>query len=212
MKTFATPKLIFFAMAVAGILSSPCAFGESTTKRLAVIGVKNGIKSESYRSQWDNKLIAYGLCELLAQEFFDTGRFRPVEDNPEIIREIDRLVGRRWTEKREDYDPGEVDRFAVALRCDAVAYAEITKFEVSVSRGFIGVFSRSRSKVLIELQACLKELGRPVESFTGKGEAYTKSVGVIFRVRNGKIYFDETAVGMAAKQAVENAVAAFEER
>ena len=213
MKNFAEPvNTVLCAVLIASMLMSQSALANPSEKRIAVIGVKNSIKNDSYKSQWDRKLIAFGLCDLLAQEFYDTGLFKPVENNPEIIREIDRLIGRIWVEKNVDYEPDEVDRIAEQLHCDAVAYGEIFKFEVSESRAFIGIFSRRRSKVTIGIRAYLKENGKPAESLTGEGEAYTKSVGTLFRIREGKIYFDETAVGMAAKQAVEKAMAGFRRR
>ena len=213
MKAFAESVIyVVYACLVASMVTFPPALADPAGKRMAVIGVKNSIKNDSYKSQWNRKLIAFGLCDLLAQEFYDTGLFKPVEDNPEIIREIDRLIGRSWVEKNVDYKPEEVDRIAGQLHCDAVAYGEIFKFEVSESRAFIGIFSRRRSKVTVGIRAYLKENGKPVQSFTGEGEAYTKSVGTLFRIREGKIYFDETAVGMAAKQAVEKAMAGFRRR
>jgi len=170
-------------------------------KRLAVIGVKNEINEP----EWDNQLIGYGLSHLLLQELFNTGGYIPVEDNPEIIKEIDRLIASLWKE-RSFYSSTDAEQIAKQLKCQTVAYAKITDFSVKRKRGFAGPFSKSSVTVEVEIEVHLKESEQPVKISKGKGEASTGSTGLFFKIRENKIYFDETTVGKAAEKAVINAV------
>ncbi|VFM99085.1 MAG: hypothetical protein BECKG1743D_GA0114223_102142 [Candidatus Kentron sp. G] len=45
---------------------------------------------------WNNLLIARGLTNLLSEELFKTGRYRPLEDNPEIRRVMKRWLETGW--------------------------------------------------------------------------------------------------------------------
>jgi hypothetical protein len=204
---FVCHSLFSLSVLVVGAILSVHAVSASVfPKTFAVIGIRNEIENESMRARWEDELIGFGLCDLLAQRLFDTGRYRPVEDNPEIIREIHELVGSQWKGARDLFDMDEADRVAERLNVEAVAFARITEFSVSRSRGFIGIFSRAKSTVHIEVEVSLKEFGGPEKRAAGRGEAATESTALLFRIRNHRVYFDETAVGRAARQAIENAV------
>ena len=191
---------------VPDMMSATDADADSRTgpKRLTVIGVKNEIQ----HPDWDNQLIAYGISHILLQKLFEKGGYAPVEDNPEIIAEINRLIALQW-EKNTLPTPEDADRAAARFYCEAVAYARLTDFFTTRKRGFAGPFSRAVTKITVELEVYVKETGKPVRVSTGTGTAETRSSGVFFQIRKDRIYFDETAVGQATQKAIENAVKGF---
>jgi len=192
--------IIFIAVLIIQLIALKTeAVGEN--KRLAVIGVKN----EIHEPEWDNQLIGYGLSYLLLQELFNKGGYIPVEDNPEIIKEIDRLIASLW-KNRSFYNETDAEQIANQLNCQTVAYAKVTDFSVKRKRGFAGPFSKASVIVGVEIEVHLKESGQPVKISKGKGEAFTKSTGLFFQIRDNNICFDETTVGKAAEKAVINAV------
>jgi hypothetical protein len=162
-------------------------------KRLAVIGVKNEIQHD----EWDNQLIGYGISQLLLQRLFDTGHFVPVENNPEIIKEINRLISMQWQGQAKFYDHEDVHRIAQEIGSEAVAYAKIKKLDKKRKRGFFGPFSAAKTNVVVEVEVYLKEMDTPIKISNGIGESATKSTGIVFQIRDDKIYFDQTSVGRA---------------
>lgn len=175
---------------------------KNSEKRLVVIGVKNEIG----RKEWNDQLIGYGLSHMLLQGLFDTGRYAPVEDNPEVLRETRRLINTQWSETSTFYTPRQADDIAERLECDAVAYARALKFIKKRKRSFAGPFSSAATRITVEIEVCLKERNQPVRVATGKGSAMTKSRGFLFEIRKDQVYFDKTAVGQASQEAMTNAV------
>ncbi len=176
--------------------------GGEERKRIAVIGFAN----ETNNPEWDNHLIGYGLSQLYLQKLFDTGKYVPIEDNPEIISEIDRLINNQWKADTGFYHENDAEKIAEVINADTVAYGKVVKFDVSRSKSFLGPFSSSKSKVSVEVEVHLKDRNSPARISRGTGTASTKSRGVFFQIRDDKIYFDKTAVGRAAEKAVAQAV------
>jgi hypothetical protein len=168
--------------------------------RLAVIGVSN----ESSEREFSKLLIAQGISQLVAQALFDTGRYVPVEDNPEITGRINELVVLAATSGEASVDYSRID--GQALGCDAMASAVVKKFSKSRMRGFAGPFSAANVDVEIEVEVAVREAGKPVMTASGNGTGTTKSRGVLFQVRENKVHFDQTSVGQATQEAVQQAV------
>lgn len=174
----------------------------STPKKLVVIGVKNDVD----RPELNDQLIGYGISSLLLQKLFDTGRYIPIENNPEIIEAINGLIKRQWMGGEKLFTPKEADEASAQFRSDAVAYAKITKCETSQSKGMFGPFSKARSKVIMEVEIHVKEKNADLRSATGEGEAATSSSTLLYKMRDDKIYFDQTALGQATEKAIIAAV------
>jgi len=140
------------------------------------------------------------------QKLHDTGQYVPVEDNPEIVDAVEKLVNDQWKRGAAFYTEKGAEKIAQDLGLDAVAYARAKKFSTRRRRGFSGPFSSSKTTVIIDIDVYLKEKGKALRKASGRGKSSTRSVGVFFQVRKDKVYFDETTVGKAAAQALENAV------
>lgn len=67
-------------------------------KRLAVVEVRD----ETGSPDWRNQLIAIGIANLVATELYNTGRYAPIEDKPEILRELNELQTLSWLGKGFD--------------------------------------------------------------------------------------------------------------
>lgn len=175
---------------------------DQTRKRLAVIGFTKNFSNP----EWDNQLIGYGLSQLLLQKLYDTGRYTAVEDNPEIMLTINRLIEQQWNQDAVVHREHDAERIAGEVQADAVAYGKVLRFDTQRSRSFAGPISRSVTNVMVELEVYLKETPAPLRRSTAVGSAATRSVGMFFQIRDDKLYFDQTAVGRAAEQALTDAV------
>ncbi len=185
-----------------GLMSLQTNALDGKIKKLAVIGVRNEIN----RPEWNNQLIGYGLSHLLLQGLYDTGNYVGLEDNPEIIGEIKRLIGTQWKGDAPLYTPEDADRIARNLGSEVVAYARAIKFSVKRRCSFMGPLSKAKTKVVVEVEVYLKEQGKTVKTSKGKGEASTNALGAFFEIRKDKVYFDKTTVGQAAQKAITNAI------
>ena len=173
---------------------------EPSLYRLAVVGVSN----ETGEKEFSKLLIAQGISQLVAQALFDTGRYVPVEDNPEITGRINELVALAASNGEQPFDYSQIN--GQSLGCDAMASAIIKKFSKSRTRGFAGPFSAANVDIEIEVEVAVREAGRPVMAASGSGSGTTKARGVFFQVREDKVHFDQTSVGQATETAVHEAV------
>ena len=197
---------VALSLALSGLLEAraePPAGCSPTPMTLAVIGVKNEIKDPN----WENQLIGSGISHLVLQALYDTGRYVPIEDNPEIVAEVDRLIGLQWAGAAPRYGEADAARIAADLKTEAVAWARAISFSTSRRRSsFGGLVGGARTTVTVEVEIFVKEKDRPVISARGKGKASTDSLGVFFQIRKDKVYFDQTTVGKATQEAVTAAV------
>lgn len=170
--------------------------------RLAVIGVNNETSSEEF----NNLLIARGIANLVAQSLYDTGRYQPVEEKPEIRGRINDLV-RLHLEMSPEItgDTGNIEEIKKELNCQTVAWAVIKDLKKSRKRSSFGPFSTAKTTITITVEIFLQQNDKQIQSCTGQGQGVTKAQGVIFQVRDDQIAFDETTAGQAVQQAVKEA-------
>ncbi len=205
--SFPKCNALFYGILLAPLLLFLCvpatlAETETAVKKLVVIGVKNDVD----RPELNNQLIGYGISSLLLQKLFDTGRYVPIENNPEIIEAINEMIQRQWAGKEQFYGPDDARRISKDLRSDAVAYAKIIKCATSRSKGMFGPFSKARTMVTVEIEIFLQEKDEEIKVARGEGEAATNSSSMFYAVRDDKIYFDQTALGQATQKAIDAAV------
>lgn len=168
-------------------------------RRVVVVGVRNEAKEQ----ELSTLLVVQGVAQLLTQELYDSGRFMPVEDNPEITKQIKELIAQSISSDGAQQQTG--NSFNI-FGCDAVVTACIKKFSKSRLRGFAGPFSASNVDIETEVEVTVTmKNGEPIIA-SGSGKGTTKSRGVLFEIRNDKIHFDKTSVGIAMQSAVKEAV------
>ncbi len=169
--------------------------------RLAVVAVTN----QTGENVFSDMLIIQGMADLLAQDFFDSGLFVPVEDNPEILSRIKNLLT-VYSQKPLELKDKKFDETFRSLACDAVTSATLVEMNKSRLSGFSAIFSGAKTTITIKVRVELKMPDGHVYEATGEGEGVTKAVGAFFQIRNDQVAFDKTTVGRAVKQAIAGAV------
>jgi hypothetical protein len=167
--------------------------------------IVSGVRDETGDPAWNDQLIAVGISDLVAEELFATGRFIPLEDDPEITARIQELVAASWTAGDDDRQV-ELMQEARHIGSEAVAYGVVKNFRKKRRRTRAGPFSSSKVTISFDIELFIEEQGQPVRSAVGTGKGVTRAKGVLIRVREDKIRFDKTTVGSAAQQAVHEAV------
>ena len=165
----------------------------------------SGIKNETNNKDWGNLLIAHGIVNLVEEELFATGLFIPLENNSEIQDQIRQLIEYAW-HPPEGHEADPVQSINTSIKSDVVVSGIVKNFKKRRSRTFAGPFSKAKVTISFVVELFLNQNGELVCSGQGKGYGKTSSKAVFFQVREDKIQFDKTSVGMAARKAVGDAV------
>lgn len=182
------------------VLFSTSAFaGMDKPYRLAVVAVTN----ETDENVFSDLLIVQGMASLLTQDFYDSGLFVPVEENPEIKSRIKSMLA---VYSSTVPDLNMIVSQVQDMGCEALASAAITEMNKSRISGFAGIFSGARTTITIKIRVQIRMPNGQIYSGTGEGQGVTKAVGAFFQIRNDKIAFDKTTVGRAVKEAIGQAV------
>ena len=184
--------LVFSCLLTSSSLAQKGIINDGEKKRLIVTTVKN----ETNEKQFNKLLVMDGIRNLVAQAFYETGEFVPLETGTEAKRNIEEFTGKNGT------DINEVEK-----KLPHVTVKPIIK-KIKKYRARAMLFGLSRASTTIEVTICLEieELDGKKRLVYGKGKAKMKSMGVFFQIRDDKINFDETGVGKALKEAVYDAV------
>jgi hypothetical protein len=184
----------------------------STGKILAAIGVKPPGKpgSDAEAAAWQDRRVAFGLTNLLAESFYETGEFRLVEERDMRQRQvIEELVALFWSASRPEPSDPELADFGKRLEADLLAYGRVGSTRLSGQRTVLGPLGIYQQKLRIDIEVCLYEvLTQQTLCREGEGMAQQAGVGVIYEFRNDRPDFEKTAAGLATKQAVTSAVQA----
>lgn len=161
-------------------------------KRIVVAPVKN----ETREKQFNKLLVMDGVRNLVAQAFYETGMFMPLESESEAKKNIEEFTGGNLTDANETLE----------TLPHATVRPVIKKLKKSRTRTMLWGFSSATTRLQIEISLEIEDLDGTSRIVYGKGRAKMKSRGVLFQIRDDKINFDETGVGRALKQAVYDAV------
>ncbi len=177
---------------------------------LAAIGVRhmdaNG--SGSDRTTLQDRRVAFGLHNLLAESFYDSGKFRLVEEKNLRQRQvIEELVELFWRGSRPEAMDPHLETIATRLEADLLAYGTIAYAKSSGRRIQIGPLGSYQQKMRVTVVVCLYEVASQ-NTFcrVGEGMAQQEGTGVFYEFRNDRLDFEKSAVGRATKQAVTHAV------
>lgn len=199
----APPAAMFTGCAAAPTETSSAFQAQPSQRPLTLLMA--GVRDETGEPVLNDMLIAYGVKNLVEEAFFETGRFIPLETNPEIRTEVERLAIQGWRMSGKDFE-NQVMPQARRLPSDVYVTAVFKSFSRSRTRSFVGPFSSGQVRVTVAVEVTLERRGfRPV-SATGRGAGYTTQTAFIFEVDRNQIHFDRTSVGRAVQEAVKEAV------
>jgi len=184
----------------------------SAGKVLAAIGVKPPGKNGSGADDavWQDRRVAMGLTNLLAESLYETGAFRLVEEKDMRQRQvIKELVDLFWSASHPESSQPELAGIGRRLEADLLAYGRIGYSRSSGQQIQVGPVGRYQQRLRINIEVCLYEMStQQTLCRLGEGLAQQKGVGMIYAFRNDRPDFEKTAAGLATKQAVTSAVQA----
>ena len=164
------------------------------------------IQDQTGHKGWGNHLIAYGIKSIVNDELYNTGKYLPLDDNPEITIRINEMISASWENKKAHsmHKPS----FAGNPDCDALVSVVVQKFKLKRRRS-IGIFAAAKTTIEVVAKVDIQYRDGRIITATGSGKGITKSLGLLFQIREDKIYFNETTVGQATRKAIQNAISKF---
>lgn len=192
--------------------AAPPALSLSPGKVLAAIGMQpqeaNGTGTEAATLQ--DRRVAFGLTSLLAESFYEVGKFRLAEEKDnrqrQLIGELVDLFA--IPSHRLPADP-ELASIGARLEADLLTYGKIGYTKASNQRIQIGPLGQYQQKLHVSVGVCLFEVSsQKTLCREGEGSAQQEGVGAVYEFRNDRPEFEKNAAGRATKQAVTAAVQA----
>lgn len=178
--------------------AAPCPGGWAQV--FAVVAVED----QTGDSNWQDQLIALGLRNLVNEELFATGCYIPLETDAEVQSVIDDLVRKSW--HGQVSNRGESSAGLRAPDCDTEVRICVKSFKQRRSRASLGPFSSGKVTVKVVVELDLRGSDGVVRVVEGVGKGVTRAKGALFQIREDRIYFDESTVGIAAHEAIRSAV------
>ncbi|OGC05374.1 hypothetical protein A2V82_05955 [candidate division KSB1 bacterium RBG_16_48_16] len=169
---------------------------------LAVIGMANQVEDEN----WRDARVGLGLRNVLAELFFDTGRFTLIEEKPDIRRRLDKFSQGLWQLGNNADFERIIERIGV-LDADFIAYGKVTYFGKPKTKLSFGPMHIQRNAVVIEVDVTLMDL-KSGKAYRQEGDGLSRTVvgSALFQFREDHVELDQTNVGNAVREALEEAV------
>lgn len=188
---------LIWLLLLATLASRPSAVAaQPSAPRQPFVVVK--VQNRTGQPAWENHLIAYGIRTIVNDELYRSGRYIPIEDDPEMRDQIDRFIAADWQATTASAPP--------AISCDTQVRVYIERFTTSRLRS-IGLFAAAKTTLQVDVSIEIAQQGQPLQRLTGSGKGVTKSLGILFEIRQDKVHFNETSVGQATQKAIEDAIA-----
>ena len=194
---FSTALLLLTCITNSGVSRS------TSGNNLIVVGVINELNDQ----RWKDYRIGFGIRTLIAQTLFNTNKFNMIEEKTEIKEKIIDLSRGIWENSKKHYNFSE-DQFIIkTLEADYIAYGRIYYFGKPQTSISVGVMHRRVEETVIKVEITIENvhLGKQISS-KGIGKAKTTANSILFTIREDYVVFDETSIGIATKNAVEDAV------
>lgn len=162
-------------------------------------GIPNDVL-EKYEELADKK-VGWGLCNRIVDELYDTDRFDYIEEKDEFLKR----VLEQWTAEEAGILMKDETRQRQAKSPDYLVYAEVYDFGVSNQERIIGL--KKRDATVTKMGVQIRFVDTKTMQYTPASEA-----GESVREKGRSVFagvddnFDETQVGMAAEQAIRNAL------
>jgi hypothetical protein len=163
------------------------------------------IENQIDDSVWENRLIAVGLINLIHEELFATGCYLPADTDDATRQIIQDLVIGSWTGEQPSPPPTDFQESA-AKGSDVQVRLTVKSFGKSRSRLMLGPFSKGKVTLTVDVELVLRQKDGIVKRAEGSGEGVTRAKSVGFKIRDNKVHFDESSVGIAVHEAIKNAV------
>ena len=177
--------------------------GDTSENNLVVIGVVNGLSDE----RWKDYRIGFGVRILIAQVLFNTGKFNTLEDKSEIREKIRELSRGIWESPKKKYKFSKDRETVESMGVNYIAYGRIFYFGKPQTDVSVGIMHKRVVETVIKIEVTIENIhtGKKISS-KGMGKAKTKASSVLFSLREDRVLFDETSIGIATKNAVEDAI------
>jgi curli biogenesis system outer membrane secretion channel CsgG len=167
---------------------------QAIAERIPIAVLPLGLSPTTFERypQLAERSVGFGVHSMLVEHLYDTGRFRFVEDKPEVIED---LLERQWVSASGAMDPGSAVEHGRLLGARYVLYGEV--YEFATRR-----LGRRESEATIGIQVRLVDV-TSTEYVPASGRAVVHRRGEVFP---GELELARSTVGVATDQALDEAI------
>ncbi len=201
---FARPWAVALSLCALLVGSWPrsAAAADSQQDPIPIAVLPLGLTAETHQRypQLAESNVGFGIHNILVNRLYDSGRFRLVEDKPEVI---DDLIHRQWVSSSGAVDPESAVRHGRILGARYVLYGEVYDFSTRRLR-------RKRWETRIAVQLRIVDV-ETTEYVPASGTGVVLHQGKVFP-RKDLVAFARSTIGRAGETALKEAVAQLLER
>lgn len=175
-------------------------FPEGEKYTVEVIGVENGLAEKN----WKDHRIGLGIQSLLYEKLYQTGYFKMMETNPDILKKRREIAEKIWAGLYKDNNYDEV---IDASDARFQAWAKVIYFGTPQTGVSLGVLHQNKSSAVLRIEVVLfeKSSGKKWKA-VGEGKSSTTASSVLFTFQKDKAAFDQSNIANALDAALENAI------
>jgi hypothetical protein len=172
-----------------------------TPRMCAVIA---GCESCINEKKWKDFRIGFGVSNIIAEEFYTTGRFSLREEKGDIKDKLTTLRKRLWSGVYKDVQQS-ID--SIKTDSQAVIYGRLVYFGTPRQSVSLGPFGSSENAVIIKTEVVL--ITPDGIRYVGKGQgiATRRAMGTLFKFSDDNVFFEQTEIGNALHTALVQATA-----
>lgn len=169
---------------------------------LAVLGVACPVKDK----EWRDGLVGFGIGNLVAQAFYNSGKVRLIEEKPQVLATL-RPELPAQAEQALNAKSDNLAAIARAMNVDMIAFGNVSAEFSRASGGFVGPFSTQSRETTVKVRLRLFD-ARTGKNTTaeGKGKVGRSSSAWLADFGRNGLPFDPSTVAPASWQAAQAAV------
>ena len=170
---------------------------------LAVLGVVNQIEDEA----WRDARVGMGVRAVLVELMSESDQFTLLEERVEIRERLQTLSEGVWKLSEDESPADAAAKDLEVLRPDYFLFGRVVYFGRPRSQASIGFFHRNVRTTQIEVEVTLADRRTQKQiKRRGKGNSRTAANSAVFAFNERGVDFDKSNVGIATREALEDAV------
>jgi hypothetical protein len=183
---------------LATLLFSVAIFAQPPRQCVVVAGCESKINEK----KWKDFRISFGVTNCIAEELYNSGAFRLIEEKGAIKEKLSDVRQKLWSGAYKEALP-ELD----SLKNDSqsIAFGRLVYFGTPRSSVSMGPFGGSENAVVIKAEVVLMAPGGGVITGKGEGQSTRMAMTTLFKFNDERVFFEQTEIGQALQKAIKAA-------
>jgi hypothetical protein len=201
----ATPKAKASDAFLQALQAANVSWQQGAKPTLVVAAVALDIKDQA----WQDHRVGFGAKQILAESWYETQKFALSEQNAQITDHLQQVQQMAWAMGGAHHLEAEIANVpkAQGFASDFITTAKIVFFGRPRAGASVGIVHADKRSAIIRVQVSLIHTasGQKISAM-GEGQAGAWSKSVAFAFEGDRARLDQSAAGIALRDAIKNAV------